>query len=364
MKDPIYVVDPSTKKTIAVQPTTFYDLNVKERQDLQAWLMNSPDVLGEPLLLITSEFDKFDKSEKRLDLLLLDRDARIVVAELKLDASGTLADQQAIRYAAFCSTMTMDDVVGQFSRSQGYSLEESVTLICEFLETSEMPPLNGEPRILLVAGSFADQELTSTVMWLRKFGVDISCIELTPYRYPGDTTNILLVPKILIPLSEARDYQISVERKERSEITRETKGRLTGFFSSVLREYSNLNPVLAGPPNPAKQDYMCVHFGKGQMHYEWLVRKRKKYVDIAIHFEGNDQAQNDLRLQTVLDSCPNLRDGLAYETVAGQFGVKWSQFCFRIPYSGDVPDDHVAKASASLMIELINRTYNVVRNLN
>ena len=64
--------------------------------------MDRPEVLGEPLLLITSEFEE---SDKRLDLLLLDRSARLVVAELKLDASGTLADQQAIRYAAFCSTI-------------------------------------------------------------------------------------------------------------------------------------------------------------------------------------------------------------------------------------------------------------------
>ena len=111
MSDPIYVVDPATKQSIQVMPTKFAELNVKECKDLQAWLINKPEVLGETLLLISNEFSKFDKSNKRLDLLLLDKQGKLVIAELKLDASGTLADQQAIRYAAFCSTMTMDDVV-------------------------------------------------------------------------------------------------------------------------------------------------------------------------------------------------------------------------------------------------------------
>ena len=32
LKDPIYVVDPSTQETVAVQPTTFSALNFKERR--------------------------------------------------------------------------------------------------------------------------------------------------------------------------------------------------------------------------------------------------------------------------------------------------------------------------------------------
>lgn len=161
MKDPIYVVDPRTKTTVEVAPTTFAALNIKERQDLQSWLMNKPEVLGEPLLLITSEYDRFDKSDKRLDLLLLDKRGTIVVAELKLDASGSLADQQAIRYAAFCATMTMEDVVPLLVQTEGSSTEVASSRICEFLQADELPELNGEPRVILVAGSFNDQEITA-----------------------------------------------------------------------------------------------------------------------------------------------------------------------------------------------------------
>lgn len=356
-------MDPKTRTTIQVAPTTFYDLNVKERQDLQAWLMNRPEVLGEPLLLITSEFDRFDKSDRRLDLLLLDRNATLVVAELKLDVGGTLADQQAIRYGAFCSTMTMEDAVGLYERTSGRSQEEAIEGICEFLGTTDLPGLNGEPRIMLVAGTFNDQELTSTVMWLRKFGVDISCVELTPYRYPGDETNILLVPKTLIPLTEARDYQISVERKERTEISKNVRNGFSEFFRQVLVEYAKFSPDIKGPANPATQDYMSLHLGHGQIHYEWLVRRRAKFVDVALHFEATKSDINLKRLEIVLEALPNLSKEFPYEMVSGPWGKRWAQLCFRIPYTGAMPTQHEAVLAGALMNDLVNQTIQVVRNL-
>lgn len=364
MKDPIYVVDPSNKQTLQVGPTSFSELNVKERQDLQSWLMLKPEVLGEPLLLVTSEFDRFDKSDKRLDLLLLDKDGTLVVAELKLDASGTLADQQAIRYAAFCSTMTMEDVVALYARTSGKSVEQGAEGVCEFLQTNELPELNGEPRILLVAGSFMDQELTATVMWLRKFGLDISCVELTPYRYPGDESNILLVPKVLIPLSEARDYQVSIERKERTEHAKAVRSGHSEFFRVVLGAYAALGPVVPGPSNPATQDYMSLHIGNGQIHYEWLVRKRSKTVDVALHFEANDPELNLKRLESVLEQCPNLNSLTTFEMSSGSWGRKWAQVSFRIPYQGALPGQEEAEQAANLMNALVNQTLSIVRKLS
>lgn len=363
MKDHIYVVNPLTKRTVTVSPTTFSELNLKERQDLQAWLINRPEVLGEPLLLVTSEFDKFDRSDRRLDLLLLDLAGTLVVAELKLDASGSLADQQAIRYAAFCSTMTMQDVVQLHARTAGMSIEDSTQTICDFLQVNDLPELSNEPRVLLAAGTFNDQELTSTVMWLRKFGVDISCVEITPYRYPGDDTNVLLIPKVLIPLAEARDYQISVERKERSEIQRAARSGFELFFEQVLSAFNELGSPLKAPAHPAKQDYQQLAIGHGQVHYEWLVRKRARYVDVAIHFEAPDVDVNFDRMNLLVESCPELETGIDYEFMKGAFGKRWAQICFRVPYDGDMPNSDVATQAARLMFTFVDRTLPSLRVL-
>lgn len=363
MKDSLYVIDPTTRKAIRLSPTSFFELNLKERQDLQSWLISHPEVLGEPLLLISSEFDRFDKSDKRLDLLLLDQAGSLVVAELKLDASGTLADQQAIRYAAFCSTMTMEDVANEYSRTSGYSYEDAAKSIQDFLRTANLPELNGEPRIMLVAGSFQDQELTSTVIWLRKFGVDISCIELTPYKYPGDEQNVLLVPKMIIPLTEAKEHQVRVERKERSEIVKRSQNEFSEFFRMVLAEYDALNPLIKGPVNPASQDYMQLTIGHGEMHYEWLVRRRAKHVNVAFHFESSNPDLNERRLEIFQHLLPDLSDSFPYQTTTGQWGKRWSQFCIHIPFTGQFPDAEIARRAALLMNDFVVKTLDAVKQI-
>ena len=148
----------------------------------------------------------------------------VAVVELKLDANRSLADQQAIRYAAFCSTIKMEDIVALLAKRLSITLEDAATRICEFLGVDKPPMLGNHPRIILAAGSMDDPELTSCVLWLRTFGVDISCVELTPYRLPK-SLQIILVPRIIIPLPEAIDYVISVEQKEASEVR-----SITGSF--------------------------------------------------------------------------------------------------------------------------------------
>src|SRR5713226_115158 len=109
MKNRIVLMDQG--KSLTLTQTSFAELLVKERQDLEEWNKANPDILGAELLLITSEYDRFDKSDLRLDLMAIDRKGKLVIIELKRDVKGTLADLQALRYAAFCSTMTFQDVV-------------------------------------------------------------------------------------------------------------------------------------------------------------------------------------------------------------------------------------------------------------
>jgi hypothetical protein len=206
---------------IKIEPVSFADIGIKEREDLEQWVIDHPELLGEDLLVITSEFDRFDKTRRRLDILALDSNLSadskgvLVVIELKLDANRSLADQQAIRYAAFCSTMSMEDITALLAKRIKTTFVEASTRICEFLKMDELPKLSNHPRIILAAGSLDDSELTSCVLWLRTFGIDISCVELTPYRLP--TSETILVPRTIIPLPEAIEYIISVEQKEAAE---------------------------------------------------------------------------------------------------------------------------------------------------
>ncbi len=80
-------------------------MGVWERNHMEEWISKCPKILGEELLIITTEYDKFDKTSNRLDILAVDNDGKLVVIELKRDMANKFTDLQAIHYAAYISTI-------------------------------------------------------------------------------------------------------------------------------------------------------------------------------------------------------------------------------------------------------------------
>ena len=59
------------QKIIIPQETTFKEHNILERANIERWIEEYPEILGEELIVLTTEFDKFDKTSERLDVLRL-----------------------------------------------------------------------------------------------------------------------------------------------------------------------------------------------------------------------------------------------------------------------------------------------------
>ena len=66
------------------------------------------------------------------------------------------------------------------------------------------------------------QEITATVLWLRESDIDISCVKITPYKIDD---KLVIVPKVVIPLEEAKQYLIDIKRKEEVKEQSERKYR-------------------------------------------------------------------------------------------------------------------------------------------
>lgn len=360
MTQNIYLVSAGNQPT-GVEPTAFGSLAIQERRDVEDWVVKNPSILGEPLLIITPEFDRFDRSNRRLDVLALDQAGSLVVVELKLDIAGSMADQQAIRYAAFCSTMTMKQVVEQFGRYHGVEEAEGEARILEFLQSDQLPELGNKPRIILAAGSMEDAEVTSCVLWLRGFGVDITCVELTPYRLP-DRAEILLVPRVIIPLPEARDYVIRVEQKEviQTQDLKEKRG-YSQLWAMVAEEYNQLNAPLRATGNP-QTSYFQIRIGSRSIHYEWQILKRRSQIIVALHFESSDAEENYRWLSLIREHMTEIQAGISAPFSADRWGKKWAAVSLAVPYVG-APDRDTAKACAALMKKLIERTEHLVRPL-
>ncbi|QQZ07676.1 hypothetical protein [Heyndrickxia vini] len=92
----MYRLETTENKLIEISETTFTDNDIKERQHIEEWIRKSPEILGEDLLIIGHEYDKFEVNEG-LDLLALDRDGNVVIIEVKRDTSGSNVDFQSVK---------------------------------------------------------------------------------------------------------------------------------------------------------------------------------------------------------------------------------------------------------------------------
>jgi hypothetical protein len=190
----VYVYDEmlltvNADKATPVDRVDLSDLDLREREHLQEWILANPAVLGPNVEIIASEYDRWQTAGgvpvlDRLDILAVDPDGRLVVAELKRGVAPHTVHMQAINYAAMVSRLTPDDIAELYAATHRRAGEDMDTasaltiLTTERLLTTESIR---RPRIVLVASDFP-ASVTSAVVWLNEQSVDISLIRYRPYR--------------------------------------------------------------------------------------------------------------------------------------------------------------------------------------
>jgi hypothetical protein len=200
-----------------VEETSFGASGIRERADLQRLLRANVEVISPDILVICEEFGEWQESRRRIDLLAIDKDANLVVVELKRDEDGGHMELQAIRYAAMVSTMTFERAVEVYTEHLGRvggDLDARSSLL-EFLEWDEPDEdsFAQNVRIVLAAADFS-KELTTAVMWLNEQGLDIRCVRIKPYVH-GE--KILVDVQQVIPLPEAEEYRVRIKEKQQRE---------------------------------------------------------------------------------------------------------------------------------------------------
>jgi len=89
------------------------------------------------------------------------------------------------------------------------AVEEIRKDFLQFLN-DDVEDISNKPRIILLAKKYRP-EVTATILWLRDFGIDITCIQFIPYII--EENQIAFESKILIPLPEAKSFIMQRERK-------------------------------------------------------------------------------------------------------------------------------------------------------
>ena len=201
----------------ALEPASFPSAGLKERADLQRLLRDQIEIVAEDVLVIAEEFGEWTESRLRIDLLGIDKDANLVVIELKRTDDGGHMELQALRYAALVSTLTAERASGIFGAYLGSRDrdDDPEQLILDFLEWTELDEdkFAQDVRMVLVSADFS-RELTTAAIWLNEKDLDIRCVRIKPYSYNGQT---LIDVQQVIPIPETADYQVQVREKKRQE---------------------------------------------------------------------------------------------------------------------------------------------------
>ncbi|EDZ3660805.1 DUF91 domain-containing protein, partial [Salmonella enterica] len=174
----------SEKILTTLEKTSFTIERLQERYDLQEAIKKNIDIVAPGCLVISEEFSDWEDSRRRIDLLAIDKQANLVVIELKRDEIGAHMELQALRYAAMISTMSFAKACEYY---QAYLWKHGIDenakeKLLDFveLEENELADFGKDIRIVLASADFS-KELTTTAIWLRDKGVDIRCVRLTPY---------------------------------------------------------------------------------------------------------------------------------------------------------------------------------------
>jgi hypothetical protein len=211
----IYEISPDNFRKI--DETSFSGAGLREREDLQRLLRSQIEVVSPDTLVLSEEFSQWEDSNRRIDLLGIDKEANLVVIELKRTEDGGHMELQSIRYAAMISAMTFEravEVYTEFLKRIGRTEDARASLL-EFLEWEEPDEdrFAQDVRMILVSAEFS-KELTTSVIWLNERGLDIQCIRIKPYSDNGRT---LADIQQIIPLPEAEDYRVRLKEKQQRE---------------------------------------------------------------------------------------------------------------------------------------------------
>jgi len=292
----MFTVNYQTNRISPVKTKSFSELGFTERKHLQEWLANQPDALGEELLIIQKEFDGFDDTRERLDLLALDKDGNLVIIENKLDDSGRDVVWQALKYASYCASLTKAQIVEIYqqylhryepvlSEPELNTPQHAAARICEFLDAPDLDEvklnLGNSQRLMLVAANFR-KEVTSTALWLLGQGINIACFKITPYAL-GE--QLLINIDQIIPTPEAKELMIGISAKEAEEKSTEVvlKNRhnvrrdyweqlLDAFQKSSCQLYSNISP--------SKDHWLCAGSGVTGCPYSLIFNQKELRVEL------------------------------------------------------------------------------------
>jgi len=271
---------------------TFSELGFRERDHLQEWIINQPnEVFGEELLILQKEFAGFAETKERLDILAIDKQGCLIIIENKLDDSGKDVAWQAIKYTSYCSSLTKENIkqIFQDYLDKNHISENAEQKLVEFLNETSFEDLEinigSSQRIFFVAANFK-KEVTSAILWLINYEIEIQCFKVTPY---SDGDELFLSFDQIIPTKDSEDYRIFMADKIKEEklIKKEnlkSNPILIDFWDYLLIKFNDTESDLYKNVRARPRRYLGSRkkFKKSGIGFNFAVTKSNARVEVYI----------------------------------------------------------------------------------
>jgi hypothetical protein len=292
----MYEIDKKHNLVLPLQKRTFSELGFRERDHLQEWIAKNPEILGEELLIIQKEFDGWTETRERIDLLAIDKNGMVVVIENKLDDSGKDVAWQAMKYAAYCSSLSKTNILDVFQTHLNNSSEKKNArdILCDFLDFSDFEEVvlneGFNQRIILVGARFRP-EVTSTCLWLINHNIDVRCIRVVPY---GQDERLFLNVEQIIPPPEAEEFMVKIGSKEVEEKSSKGTSRRShklrlAFFTKLLESLTSSAAKTYANRSPGTDHWLSGSTGISGVHYSFSLLQTAIRVELAMQRSSGDE---------------------------------------------------------------------------
>ncbi len=358
----MYSIEKDKKTITPLTECDFSSIGIKERQDIEEWVEKQPGILGEKLLVIQKEFAGFDDTNERLDLLSIDESGNLVIIEIKRDDSGRDVNWQAIKYAAYCSTLTNDDIFEIYAQylsrrdNSQFSKVDAANFISKFLDINvDSLELNLQQRVILVSKDYR-KEVLATAMWLLDNNIDVKCVKIQPYK-DKNTGHLFIVPTVILPPSNTEDYRIkrNTVRMEHEKIIR-SRGNHYQFFADLKEAFIHEMGNNIAFSRQGKNYYKIkTVFPADRVHFEFVYPEDSSRIYVALHLEPcNDE--NKKLLNSILEKTPD------WNKVPGiQLDENWKYgIQFSVKYDCTDKDENEIIDWAVEKMKLMYTTFNPV----
>ena len=293
----MFQINSTSNEIVQLTPKRFSDLGFTERGHLQEWIAKMPESLGEELLIIQKEFDGFDETKERLDLLALDKHGDLVIIENKLDDSGRDVVWQALKYASYCSSLSKSQIaeIYQVYLDRAREKEDAKERIVEFMGASDFDEVlineGVGQRLVFVAANFR-REVTSTVMWLLENQIRVQCFKATPFQQ-GE--QLFLTLDQIIPTPEEADFRVGISEKKKEQKTAAKSQALSlelrpQFWTRTLEAMAKAGIKQYQNISPSKDHWLSCASGVSGIGYALIFLKKE--VRVEMNIASSDAATN------------------------------------------------------------------------